>query len=69
MSEAVEKRRCPEMLTIRETAERAGLSYGIVRRWCLKGMIPIVKSGNKTYVNYDRFVDFLGGNGEMKDED
>ncbi|MBR2761872.1 MAG: helix-turn-helix domain-containing protein [Solobacterium sp.] len=54
----------PTMLTIRETAERTGLSYGIVRRLCLRREIVTVKSGRKTYVNFDRFVDYL--NGERK---
>lgn len=51
----------PTMLTIRETAERVGLSYGIVRRMCLKGEIVTVKVGRKTYVNLDRFIGFLNG--------
>ena len=51
----------PTMLTIRETAERVGLSYGIIRRMALRGEIVTVKAGNRTYVNFDRFVDFLNG--------
>ena len=51
----------PTMLTIRETAERVGLSYGIVRRMALRGEIVTVKSGRKTFVNFDRFIDYLNG--------
>lgn len=59
----------PVMLTIRETAERVGLSYGIVRRMALRGEIVTVKSGRKTFVNYDRFIDFLNGRSEERHAD
>lgn len=55
----------PKMLTIKEAAAETGLSYGVVRRWCISGAFKgFVKAGNKTLINYDRFVEFLNGGGE-----
>lgn len=58
----------PEMLTINEAAARIGLSYGIVRRLCLNNPGKFyIKIGNKTYINWNRFNEFLKG--ENRDEE
>lgn len=54
----------PTMLTIRETAERVGLSYGVIRRMCLRGEVVTVKCGRRTYVNFDSLIRYF--NGERK---
>lgn len=52
----------PRMRTIRETAKLAGVAEYFVRRLCKSGEFTgYVKAGNKTLVNFDRFVDFLNG--------
>lgn len=57
----------PEMLTIRETAARTGLSYDFIRKLCLQRRIVFIRTGTKYLVNYDRFIDFLN-EGEMQNE-
>lgn len=51
----------PVMLTIRETAARAGVSEYAVRRWVADGQIHHVRSGNKIYVSWASMVRFLTG--------
>lgn len=48
-----------EMLSLRETAKRTGLSYGYLRRLCLNGEIIHVRCGKKFLVNFDRLVEML----------
>lgn len=57
----------PQMLTIKETAERTGLSYDFIRKLCLRRKIIFIRSGAKYLVNYDRFIDFLNA-GDMHNE-
>lgn len=47
------------MVTIREAAERTGLTYSCVRRLCKTDQIPYVRSGNKYFVNLARLLAFL----------
>jgi hypothetical protein len=49
----------PEMLTIKETAERSGLSYDSIRKRCLRGEIVCIRNGRKFYVNWEKFVEYL----------
>lgn len=52
----------PEMLTIKEAGERAGLSYNAIRTWILSGEFKgFVKAGNKYLINMDRLKEFLNG--------
>ena len=57
----------PTMLTIKEAAARTGLSYRCVRNLCLDGKVVHIMSGNKTYVNYDKLIDYLNGKEVMPD--
>ena len=52
----------PEMLTIKETAIRSGLSYDSIRKKCLCGEIVCIKNGRKFFVNWGKFVEYLNGN-------
>ena len=49
----------PAMLTIKETANKTGLSYEYIRKLCIQEKIVFVRSGRKYLVNFDRFMDFL----------
>lgn len=47
------------MVTLREAAERTGLTYCCVRRLCLSGQISYIRSGVKYFVNFERLMEFL----------
>ena len=50
------------MLTIKQAAEEAGLSYSTVRRWIMTGEFRgFVRAGKKVFINRDLFVEFLTG--------
>ena len=50
------------MLTIKQAAEEAGLTYSTVRRWILSGEFRgYVRAGKKFLVNSDLFAEFLSG--------
>lgn len=51
----------PVMLTVRQTAERAGVSEYAVRRWVADGQVHCVRSGNKIYISWASMVQFLTG--------
>lgn len=61
----------PQMLTIKETSNKTGLSYDYIRKLCLQGKIVYVKAGTKYLINFGRFVEYLNtgeamGGGETK---
>ena len=49
----------PIMLTIKETADRTGLSYDYIRKLCLQRKIVFVRTGKKYLVNYSQFIEYL----------
>lgn len=49
----------PEMITIKETATRTGLSYEFIRKLCLNNEIVHVRTGKRYLVNFNRFIDYL----------
>lgn len=51
----------PLMLSIRETAARAGVAVNAVRRWVADGSVHAVRSGSKFYVSWASVVRFLSG--------
>ena len=55
------RHKVPLMLTIKETADRTGLSYHFIRQLCIENKIVYLKAGNKYLINFDRFIDFLNG--------
>ncbi|MDO4484258.1 MAG: helix-turn-helix domain-containing protein [Clostridia bacterium] len=51
----------PTMLTLREAAQRTGLSYDHLRKLCLTGKIVHIRAGSKFLINLERLIDFLNG--------
>lgn len=51
----------PLMLTVRETAKRAGMPEHAIRRWIAEGKLRTVTSGNRFYVSWASVVRFLEG--------
>lgn len=51
----------PTMLTIRQTAERTGLSRYYLRQACERNEITHIKSGRMVLINYERLIDHLNG--------
>ena len=49
----------PEMITIKEAAQRTGLSYDFLRKSCLKGQIVHIRAGSKFLINFGKLVDWL----------
>ena len=49
----------PTMLTIRETADRTGVSYDCIRKLCIQREIVHIKAGTKYLVNYEKFCEYL----------
>ena len=51
----------PEMLTVRQAAQRGVLPERALRRLVAQGKIPTVKVGNRHYVNLSVFKRYLAG--------
>ena len=49
----------PEMLTIRQAAQRGILPERTIRRLIADGKIPAIKSGRTNYINYSVLVSQL----------
>lgn len=56
----------PFMLSIRETANRTGVSYDHIRKLCLNGKIRFIRCGSKFLINYPLFIRYLNGEEEDK---
>ena len=56
----------PDMVPIKQAAQRRGLSYDFLRKACLKGQIVHIRAGSKFLINFGKLVDRLntskGGN-------
>lgn len=60
------KHNAPFMLSIRETANRTGVSYDHIRKLCLNGKIRFIRCGSKFLINYPLFIRYLNGEEEDK---
>lgn len=49
----------PRMVTIKELSELTGLSQYCIRSLCKQGKIKYLKSGTKTFINYQRFLEYM----------
>lgn len=49
----------PEMISIKETAQRTNLSDRFIRKLCITDKIVCVKSGRKYLVNWQKFLQYL----------
>lgn len=65
----IDTTKIPEMLSIRETAKRFGLSEYCVRQLVRTGQITYIQPGGPhapIYVNADKLINFLsGGDGNV----
>ena len=57
----------PRMVTVREAARRANLSYHYIRKLCAESKIVHVKAGSKYLINFDSLVEYLK-KGEIPDD-
>lgn len=57
----------PTMLTIKETAQKLGLSDYYLRGLVRSNKIVYVKVGAKYLINLEKLVDFLNNGGERSD--
>lgn len=55
----------PEMLTIKEAANRSKISYDAIRKMVLADKIVYIRCGKKILINWNKFCDYL--NGEIKE--
>ena len=57
-NKAITCSKIPEMLSVRESSKRTGLSYDYLRKQCLKGNLKHIRLGTgKFLINYDSLVD------------
>ena len=61
--------RYPEMLSIRQTAERTGLSAKYLRAACSKGEIPHIYCGRTIMVNFSALISILNTRGLAQEVD
>ena len=54
------------MMSIKEAAERTGLSYFCLRRLCLTNQIIYIRSGAKYYINYTNLLVYLNRSHEAE---
>ena len=56
----------PEMVTVRQAAQRGILPERTLRRLVAQNKIPVVRSGKTMYINYTRLCEQLNsGEGEV----
>jgi|GluameStandDraft_1065615.scaffolds.fasta_scaffold140611_1 hypothetical protein len=48
-----------QMITLREAADRTGISYNRLRKMCINRQIVHIKAGCKFLINWDKLVDYL----------
>jgi len=58
----------PTMLTIKEAAEKTGVSYDCIRKLCLQNKIVHIRAGVKYLINFEKFVEYLNA-GDGKEEE
>ncbi|MFR4784864.1 MAG: excisionase family DNA-binding protein [Pilosibacter sp.] len=55
----------PTMVTIKEAAEKTGLSYYYIRKLCLEKKVVHITAGRKVLINEEKFINFLNGEQEV----
>ena len=53
------------MVTIKEAAEKTGLSYYYIRKLCLEKKVVHITAGRKVLINEEKFINFLNGEQEV----
>lgn len=51
----------PQMVTIKEAAQKTSVSEYAIRKMCRNNEIVFTKSGTKYLINFNLFIDFLNG--------
>lgn len=51
----------PTMLTLKEAAQKTGLSYDCLRKLCLQNKIVYIRAGCKFLINQEKLVEYLNG--------
>ena len=59
----------PTMLTLKEAAQKTGLSYDCLRKLCLQNKIVYIRAGCKFLINQEKLVEYLNGGVKRKDGD
>ena len=54
----------PRFMTIHETAKASGIPECCIRRMAKRGELPAIKTGNKTLINFDRFIEMMNNLGK-----
>lgn len=54
----------PRMLPIKQAAQETGLSYNFIRQLCIQEKIVFVRSGNKYFINMQKFEEYLDSGGK-----
>lgn len=54
----------PTMVTIKEAAEKTGLSYYFIRKLCLEKKVVHIMAGRKVLINQEKLINFLNGEKE-----
>lgn len=57
----------PLMLSVKETATRAGIPAHAIRRWIAEGKLHTVTSGNRYYISWASVVRFLSGDADSEE--
>ncbi len=55
----------PTMVTIKEAAEKTGLSYYFIRKLCLEKKVVHIMAGRKVLINQEKLINFLNGEQEV----
>ena len=55
----------PTMVTIKEAAEKTGLSYYFIRKLCLEKIVVHIMAGRKVLINQEKLINFLNGEQEV----
>lgn len=56
----------PEMISLKEAASRSGLSYDLLRKWCLSGQVVHIKAGKKFLINWGKLCEYLETAGQTE---
>jgi len=54
----------PRMLPIKKASEETGLPYEYIRKLCIQKKIVFVRSGNKYFINMQKFAEYLDSGGD-----
>ena len=54
----------PEMITMREAADRSGISFDAIRKMVIRGEITHIKVGKKYLINAEKMVEYLNKGAE-----